>query len=194
MENSKIETAVTAIASKAPVVAAEYQAHQDAIATERAAEVAVLERLIAVGKPALRALSSKLRTSYFFTSGNNGCNHVERAEYYAQRGLVLVDAYTESRGRDGNDGGYTGSRLVLLVDGSLVVFKRRGAWSAWQGSDNSWEATVAYVSPEEAMAKYELDDVIASLSEALTKQARKEPTKKALERAATLEAVAKLIK
>lgn len=161
---------VNKFAEDAAVVAALAEDYAQAIRDERAAEAAVLDSVIASVKPALRALSSRMISSSYETSGRNGCNPVSRTEYHAPRGFVLVDDYDRDRDETGNRGQLGGTRLVVLTDGSLAVLERTGHFSHWQGEADTWESTLTPVTAVEAMDVYKLDDCLSSIRTGLDKQ------------------------
>lgn len=182
------------IQDTAPAVAAEYDEHQAAIAAERDAEAKVLETAIEAARPALRAISDRIRSSYYHTGGRNGCNPVKRITYHAERGVLLCDDYTQPKDETGNRGSYEGSGLYLLTDGRLAVVARDGSWSQWQGEPHSYEQTLTVVTPREAMDEWKLDEALEALAEALEKQRGKRDSKAARERAERLAALATLSK
>jgi len=163
---SDTNTQLDQIAERAQKAAAEYDASQAAIAAERDAEAAVLERAIALTKPALRAVTSKLLQYYASTGGQNGCNPQKVRDYFDSPGLILVNKYYNDSDETGNRGTFCGDRLVLMLDGSLSVATREGTWSHWQGEWSSFQATLTPLTAREAVERYKLDDILRSLRDA----------------------------
>lgn len=189
------DISIADLASTATAVGAQHTAMTAAIDSERAAEAALLEAAIDAVRPALRALSSRLQSRYYCTSGANGCNPVERADHFTDRGLVLVDDYGSQKDRTGNRGDYRGTRLVVLSDGQLARLERGGSWSHWQGEDNEFDVTLTLVTPLQAVKQYALADILASLRDALQRQldgAAPKRTAAAQARAEKLTAIAAL--
>ncbi len=170
METQEIAKIIEEVQTQAQTVATQSEAHQEAIAAERSAEAALLDRLIEVVRPALRALSSRILTRHDTTGGANGCNPVEIKEYHATRGLLVVDEYRRNKDSSGNSGSYSGYGVYLLADGTLARAKQSGTWSAWQGDwdRTSWELTPT--TSGEVMKRDTIDEIVVALAEALEKQ------------------------
>jgi len=183
------------IEETSPDVAHEYDEHQAAIAKERDAETAVLERAIAAAKPALRALASRIRKRDYQTGGRDGLHPVSEHEDHDERGVVLIDRWGRRSDSTGNRGSFTGRRLYLLSDGQLAVVEREGSWSHWQGEAAEYETTLSILTPREAMDVWDLEEALEGLAAALAEQAgREKSTAAAKERAERLAALAKLAK
>ena len=192
---TEIERRLAELGTLATEVAEATQAHEAAITAERAAEAALLERVIALVKPALPSLVSRLVAHSYETSGRNGCNPVHRYAYHEPRGVVLVDAYDKEKDETGNRGALGGWRVVLLADGTLAKVEREGSFSHWQGEPDEWESTLTGLTVEEAVGLVDVEAVVEGLGEALRKQraSRPEATARAEGRRRTLEALAALL-
>jgi hypothetical protein len=196
MDTSTLESTVTQLAPIVAQVATEDAAHVEAITAEQAAEAALLARIVETVKPALRAMASRIFRTWRTTSGRNGCNPVEEKDYFDERGVCLVDAFTRVKDSTGNRGTYGGSRLYLLTDGRLAEVDREGTWSQWQGEWDEESCTLTVVDAATAQRHYHLSDIVEGLKAALDKQiAGKKPnaTKAAQARAEKIAALARLV-
>jgi hypothetical protein len=188
---------INSLTSKVAEVVAVTDEYEAAIALERDAEVQLLTAVIEVVRPGLRAICSRLLKREACTGGRDGCNPVEKKEYFEQRGIILVEDFRRVRDETGNEGTYEGRALALLATGELAIITREGTWSLWQGSWNREEHTMKCVTVAEAMNTFDADDCVAALRNALDKQLnskRQEATKAALARAEQLRAIAALVK
>ncbi|WP_163991210.1 hypothetical protein [Pyxidicoccus caerfyrddinensis] len=125
----------------------------------RSAEL--LRERVARSNPALRA-SALTRRHAQQEAHNGGLYGGPRVhtEHFEERGLVLVDRYTQTRGENLNFEFFGGSCLVLLADGRLAELERSGSTGCDTGE---WNATMRFVSPEEAVSRYGLEACIAKL-------------------------------
>jgi hypothetical protein len=146
-----------------------------AVNEEREAEAALLVAVIAAVKPALASMSRRIRRQHYTTSGQNGCNPVEREEHFDTPGVVLVDNYHRVKDETGNRGDLAGERLVLATDGTLAVVERSGSFSHWQGEANTYTATWQPVTPREAMDRYDFDECLTALHDKIEKAAAAKP-------------------
>lgn len=187
---------LASLATTAATVATEHAAYEGALTSEAQAEAELLGRIVATVKPALRALASGIKSREYQTAGRNGCNPVHTYDTFAERGVCLVDGYDHDKDETGNRGSNGGSRLYLLDDGRLAETQRAGSWSRWQGEPDQWEATLTIVTAAQAVARYELTDIIQALSTKLAEQlkgAKPVRTKTARARAEKLAAVVSLV-
>lgn len=161
---------VKALAASVSVVAAEHQEAQAAREEKRAAESELLARVVALVKPALRALSTRPVISSA-TSWHGGNTHTdtdtERADWAGVR-LAGSNGPDEDHSSD-TRGSYEGSDLFLLPDGSWRELAYEGHWSRWQGADSSWEASVRDLDVSEVVAEYDVEKLVAALVVALDK-------------------------
>ncbi len=187
---------LASLATTAATVATEHEAFTAAVNTQNAAEAALLERIVETVKPALRALACQIKSRDYSTGGRNGCNPVHTYDTFAERGVCLVDGYDHDKDETGNRGTNGGSRLYLLDDGRLAEVEREGTWSCWQGEADTWEAELTIISAADAVARYELADIVGTLNAKLEEQLRGSKqvrTKAAQARAEKLAAVASLM-
>lgn len=187
---------LASLATTAATVAAEHTAYTEALTTEQQAEGALLTKIIATVKPALRALASGIKSRDYSTAGRNGLNPVHTYDTFTERGVLLVDEYDHDKDESGNRGTNGGSRLYLLDGGQLAEVAREGTWSRWQGEPDTYEATLTIISAGEAVDRYELADMVQAISTKLEEQAKgskAKRTKAAQARAEKLAAVASLV-
>lgn len=190
------ENQVAEICKLVPVVSEQDRERLEAIAAERDASAKTLERVIQVVKPAIRAISSRIKCRDDSTSGRNGCNHVEEIEYHTQMGFKLAGGVSQDKDETGNRGSYGGIALYLLTTGELAHVEFDGTWSNWQGEWDRLSSTLEIIDATEAMNRYDIDDCLQELVKALKEQVSGKATaasKAARERATKLSALAALI-
>jgi Chaperone of endosialidase len=127
-----------------------------------AVETARIERVIATVKPALRALSSRIRKSHCATAGRNRCNPVNREAFFDERGFMVRNDYATVRDSTGNSGTLEGCRIYPLTDGRIARVTRSGTFSYWQGEPEQWEATFEILTAKEYADEYDLAPLLAS--------------------------------
>lgn len=178
--------------------AAQLRAALDTAADEeRTAETALLERIVELVRPALKALATRpvIEERHTGHATMTARHHTVRADF---RGVCLSDdnpGPLEDNGRD-NTGAYCGSDLFLLDDGTFAELEYEGTWSRWQGSTSEWTATVKRLTPKEVAAEYDLDQIIPRLHKHLVAYVTGNASKRAAamhERAERLAAIAKLL-
>lgn len=178
--------------------AAQIQADLDsAVDAEQEAETEVLRRVLDLIRPAFRAMQERVVETYGDTSGRNGCHPVTETTHYQDRYVVLIDNYFTRKDETGNEGDYRGSLLCLAKDGSLCQIKRKGSWSCWQGAWSRYSTTLVQISERDAMRKYDLNAILDTVRDKLTAVVTGEGpkvTKRSLERAAKLRALADLLR
>lgn len=178
-------------------VAVQHAEYKEAIASERAAEVQVLEQVIALVKPALRALCGRIVATYDVSHhadvnyGGGVCKTTSREE----RGFCIAgDARAYEDTPQANSGGYEGQGLWLLADGTLAEIAWSGNWSRWQGS--SWGYASVLHPVTFSAREWKLNECLESIESALAKQlAGNKPavTEAALARATKLRAAVVLL-
>ena len=184
---------IESIATSAAVVAAEHEAAQAAQEAVIGAETSLLQKAVDAAKPALKAVSTRRRIAQRDFWVNVG-QHVEFT-----RGPLALRVHGDGAERDyprGNSGGIEGEDLYLNPDGTWTKAVYGGSWSKWQGATSSWECTDTTLTTREVAEEYDVDAILTSLAEALTKAVgtREKSTKAALERADKLSAIARLAK
>jgi hypothetical protein len=187
---------ISKIENLAQTVASEFSASQAAHAAAELAEGELLRDIIAAMKPAIPALSNKIVKHSYETGGQNGCNPVSRKEHHSERGFLLVDGYERTRDATGNRGDLAGSRLFLLIDGRLAEVTREGSFSVWQGEADEWESTLEILAADVVAERYDIEEILATIAEALTKAvgSREKATAKAIERAERVSAISRLVR
>jgi hypothetical protein len=125
----------------------------------RSAEL--LRERIARSNPALRAseLTRRHEQQEAHNGGLYGGPRVH-TESFEGRGVVLVDRYTQTRGENPNFEFFGGTCLVLLEDGRLAELERSGSTACDTGE---WNATMRFVSAEEAVSRYGFEACVARL-------------------------------
>jgi hypothetical protein len=187
MEN--IETLAGKVATLVGVV----DDHELAIAMERAAEAALLERVVAEVRPALRAICGKIQRGHRWWQQSTP-EAGEEARWFTERG-VWLDGGLEKDCPQANDGAYGGDGLYLLEDGHFARVRYSGNWSRWQATSSEWQAELGVLDLDSVVKQYDVEPLVDVLLAAIDKQLATRPdrTKAARERAATLAAVTTLL-
>lgn len=196
METAELAPVVSNIAEVAPIVAAQAEEQSAAIDSERDAETAVLEAVIAAARPALKAISYRIKVGNRMWWPNN-VQAAEADEYHSVRGIRIAGSGPSRDFPQSDSGEYEGTALYLMSDGTLAQLTYTGTWSRWQGASQEWTASIRPVTPRQAMNRWDLGDCVESLRAALQKQldgGAKKQTQAAKERAERLTAIAQLIK
>jgi hypothetical protein len=194
---TEIETQIAKAAARVPQIVADHDAavaaHQEVIT----AEAVLLDRLIAIVKPALQALGTRPLRSYATSDGKNGCNPWSEEERFAWRGICATDTRPgpsrDKRGDD-NTGTYGSGDLFLCADGTWWELTYEGTWSNWQGATSSWEATAKSMTTAAVARKYDFEAIIGRLCQVVTEVgSREKATAKAKDRAERLQALVVLL-
>jgi len=189
-----MEQAVEKITNLARSVAEQHSTMEAAFAEERAAEEDLLEKLVDAVRPALKALSSRLKaseTTFWPTSAEIATEKT----YHPERGVRLDGNGPERDHPRANDGGIGGTDLVLLVDGTFARLDWTGAWTRWQGRTSEETSTLTRLDLDAVVETWDVDEIAATLSERLEAQLAGrsgKTTASALERAERRRAVARL--
>jgi hypothetical protein len=128
-----------------------------AIEEEFKKEIQVFERLIDSLKRITRQVDVPLAIGHYW-SGYESEDPEE--EYYSERGLVLADRFSERSRGNNPEGKYKGTRLCLTRSGKLIEIERSGFWSKREKQESSWSSTVMDITPAEAMAEYDLEEIL----------------------------------
>jgi len=183
------------LSAKIARVAEQHAVFKGAIADERDAEAELLERLIAMLRPALPAVSTKPILSQVTRWHGNVSTSTQdnRAEW---RGLrVQGDGAEYDHPRD-NAGSYKGTDLYLRSDGTWCELAYSGNWSRWQGATTEWTSELSILSSREVADQYDLAPIVETLVGAIDQQLTGSTTKRtatASERAKKLRALAALL-
>ncbi|MEW6771855.1 MAG: hypothetical protein AB1330_10795 [Bacillota bacterium] len=155
-------------------------------------ETQALEKIVAMVKPVMRFIDYPIEDGRHH-SGHQF--HSWKVYHYKERGIVLVDRFSREFTDKDYRGIYTGSQLVLTRSGALVVLSRQGDWSNWQGEPCSWDAKATEITPEEAVKRYGLAEIIKGMLEAFREAIKKAETKRQVlgKRLETLEQVKSIL-
>lgn len=183
------------IAAKAAQVGSEYETSQAAIAERDAAEANLLEALIERIRPALRALSSRIQSRERTWWPDNASTATE-TDHFSERGLCVAGGGVKRDHPRANAGSYEGTDLWLLTEGRFAEVTYSGHWSRWQGAASAWEASLTSRTTAQIAHDYDVDEIVATISEALDKAtgSREKTTTKARERAEQIRAVTTLLR
>lgn len=190
-----MEQAVEKITNLSRSVAAQHATMEAAFDEERAAEEELLEKLVETVKPALRALSSRLKaseTTFWPTSTETSTEKT----YHPERGVRLDGNGPERDHPRANDGGIGGTDLVLLDDGTFARLDWTGTWTRWQGRTSEETSTLTRITLRDVVETWDVDEIAATLSERLEAQLAGRATKTTAaskDRAEKLRAVAALL-
>lgn len=184
------------IAVTAPTVVKMAEEHTSAIDTLQKEEAGLLAASIETVRPALSAITYKIKSSER-TFWPDSVTTATEYESYQHDGLRLAGAGPTRDYPSANDGQYEGRALYLLEDGSLVNVRYTGTWTRWQGRSSGWEAQFTPVTCREAMDQWEIEECVRHIATALQKQVDgklSDATEAAKSRAAKLSALAELLK
>jgi len=159
------------------------------------AETELLDAVIARTRPGLRAVSSRIQSSYR-TWWPDNTSPVEEQGYLEERGLRVNGDGAELDHPRANCGEYAGEDLYLLPDGAWLEVSYSGHWSCWQGAISEWTTETRSLTTRDVAAKYPVVYIVRALEKALRKQVdgrRAKATERALQRAETLRAVTALL-
>ncbi len=183
------------LAGLARAVAGQHGALQSAIEDERGAEAQLLEKTVDAVRPALRALSSRLKASERTFWPDRVSTATEKS-YHAERGILVDgDGPTQDHPR-ANEGSISGQDLVLLDDGTFAVLDWSGSWSRWQGAPSSMQSALTPITARDVVENYDAENIAQNLVDRLEAQVNGKATKTtaaARERAERLRAVASLL-
>lgn len=192
-----METIATELATKADQVGTLSKTHGEAIDTQSEAEVALLTRLVEKLRPALPALTSRIKAESLTRWHDNAYTATTCRNWDGPDGVCVAgDGPVDDHPRD-NAGRTTGWRLYLLENEGWLEVDYDGTWSRWQGASYGWKATCKVIDAARALEIAHIDDVLAALGKALDAHLKGNlaaNTAKALARAEQLRAVLALIK
>jgi hypothetical protein len=198
MSIENVESLIPQVAARVPQIVADHAAASAAHEEMIAAEAMLLDRLVAIVRPAIQAIGTRPRISSASSGGNNGCNPWSEEERAAWRAISAAsDAKpgpTRDKRGDENMGSYGGSDLFLLADGTWCELAYEGTWSNWQGATSSWTASSKALTTIEVARAYDVDEVVARLCQVVTEAgSRAKSTAKAKARAEQLQALVVLL-
>ena len=176
-------------------VAEQHVEMSDAISDERSAEEALLAQIVEAVRPALRALSNRLRASRRVWWPDNVSTATEETHHDA-RGIVVDGDGPQHDFPRANEGQIVGEDLVLLDDGSFARRDWTGSWTRWQGRTSVEESTLTPLTLAQVVADYDVDEIAESIRERLEEQLSGRAPKRtaaARERAEKLRAVSTIL-
>ena len=184
-----------ALAALATQVGEQHDTMAEAFEEERAAEAALLEKIVDAVRPALKALSSRLKASertWWPTSTETATARTDHPE----RGIkVDGDGPVRDHPR-ANDGAVSGQDLVLLEDGTFAVLDWSGNWTRWQGRTSAEESTLTRITTRDVVDTYNAENIAQNLVDRLEAQLTgraAKTTQAARDRAEKLQAVSRLL-
>lgn len=169
MNEAQIPDILTTLERLAPVVEAQHSALTAAIDEEATAEAALLARVVELVRPALKALSSRLKASERVWWPTNVETASEKS-YHEERGVRLAGSGAERDHPRANDGSIEGTDLVLLEDGTFARLDWSGSWTRWQGRSSDEESALTRLSLADVVARWDVDDIAGALVEKLEAQ------------------------
>ena len=191
-----MEPAVEKITNLSRSVAEQHATMEAAFEEERAAEEELLEKVVDAVRPALRALSSRLKATER-TWWPTSVETATEKTYHAERGVYVAGNGPERDFPRANDGTVVGSDLVLLEDGTFARLDWTGTWTRWQGRTSEETSTLTRLSYAQVVSDFDVDEIAARLHELLEQHLAGRATKttaSARDRAEKLRAVAALMK
>lgn len=198
MSIETVENNVEQIKQVAPTVERIGAEFDQARAAQREAETFLLAGVVETVRPALRALSGRIRKSRsFIVDGVGG----ETVTYHEARGVYVSDdapgkPATKVARLDDTSGPYSGFDLVLLSDGTFAEQRYTGSWTRWVGQTDEWDSTLTPVTIDQVIDGWDVEEVIATIAARLTSYAEGKATARAdqaRERAAKLSAIVALL-
>jgi hypothetical protein len=195
MNEAQIPDILATLARLAPVVEAQHGALVAAIDEEATAEAALLERVVELVRPALKALSSRLKAGervWWPTSTETASEKT----YHEEHGILVDGTGPERDFPRANDGAISGQDLALLEDGTFAVLDWSGNWARWQGRSSEEHSTLTRLPVADVLVGWDVETIARALVDRLERHAAgKAPTttRTAADRAEKLRAVVALL-
>ena len=158
-----------ALAELASHVSEQHTIMTSAFEEERDAEAALLGQIVDAVRPALKALSNRLKAServWWPTSVETASEKT----YHPERGVLIDGEGPERDHPRANDGAVSGQDLVLLDDGTFAVLDWSGNWTRWQGRTSAEESTLTRITLREVVETYNAEDIAINLGDRLEAQ------------------------
>ena len=190
-----MDDTVARIDTLARLVAEQHATMETAFDEERAAEEELLEKLVETVRPALKALSSRLKateTTFWPTSTETATEKT----CHPERGVILDGDGPFRDHPRANDGKIGGTDLALLDDGTFARLDWTGTWTRWQGRTSEETSTLTRITLRDVVETWDVDELAAALAERLEAQLAGRATKttaSARERAERLRSVTLLL-
>lgn len=182
-----------------PMVARDMEAYVQARAEEAEAHRQLLERVLSLVAPALKALSTTLRVSHVrrYDAARREFDELNGTAALGERELRGVHLAGDTAPRQdvpkAPSGAYLGRGLWVLEDGRLVRLTYRGTWSQSAEDAARWEADVHLTDAAEAVRQFRVDEVVERLHAGLSRHNRQEATQAAHQRATLVRAILTLL-
>ncbi len=176
-------------------VAEQHGALQTAIADEREAEAQLLEKIVDAVRPALKALSSRIRATERVFWPDSVSTATEET-WHAERAVPILVSGPQHDHPRADEGAIVGRDLVLLTDGTFARLDWSGNWTRWQGRTSAEESTLTRISTLDVVQTWNVEDVATKLRVLLEAQVNGKAPKTAQaarDRAEKLRAVAQLL-
>lgn len=183
-EQQKIED----LGARAEQIAAAYAEREEAKESEKAAEAALLEAVIARVRPALRALGTRQVVSEY------GGEEQKTPDRYVVLTSARLGPSRLRKSLEDTSGVCDGADVALSETGKILIAEYSGTWSQWQGGADHWEATLRVATALEVCREWRIDYMIARISEEIAAQhGIRANTKASRDRAAKLSAISALL-
>lgn len=183
------------LADLAAKVADQHGTMQAAIDEEREAEAQLLGQIVDAIRPALKALSSRLKASERVWWPDNVSTATEQG-FHEERGVRLAGTGPERDHPRANDGAIEGTDLVLLEDGTFARLDWSGSWTRWQGRTSEESSTLTRLSLRDVADEWDAETIAGDLAERLQAQLEgkaSKTTQAARDRAKKLRSVSTLL-
>ena len=183
------------LAELAPAVERQHAEMTSAFEEEQTAEVELLAQLVETVRPALRALSSRLKASEKVWWPDNVSTATEKT-FHPERGVLVAGSGPERDHPRANDGGIEGTDLALLEDGTFARLDWSGSWTRWQGRTSEETSTLTRISLLDVVETWDVDEIARVLVDRLEAQLSGKATKTtaaARDRAEKLRSVSTLL-
>ncbi len=158
-----------ALAELASQVGEQHTVMTSAFEEERAAEAALLAQIVDAVRPALKALSNRLKAServWWPTSVETASEKT----YHPERGVLIDGEGPERDFPRANDGAIVGRDLVLLDDASFAVLTWSGNWTRWQGRSSEESSTLTRITTREVVDEWNVEEIALVLADWLEAQ------------------------
>ena len=183
------------LAALAAKVADQHGTMQAAIADAREAEAQLLAQIVDAVRPALKALSSRIKASER-TWWPTSTETATEKSYHPERGIFLDGTGPERDHPRANDGAILGRDLFLLDDATFAVLDWSGNWTRWQGRTSEETSTLTRITLRDVVDEWDAETIAADLADRLQAQVEgKAPktTQAARDRATKLRSVSTLL-
>lgn len=169
---------------------------EEATAAASRAEAELIKQIVELVKPALRALSSRVKVRER-TWWPDSVSTATEEDFASWRGFRVSGDGPERDHPGANQGEIEGVDTFIKADGSLCRLRYSGDWTRWQGRAEEWTASEATITPLDLAREVGAEDIVKVLSEAVQRQlssgGREKATARSRERAAVLGALSTML-